>query len=70
MITVTAGNNSTELGIVGQATTIRGAQRIGRKAVMASLPNGEGSWTAWSEQHEPIAHEDRGLRTGYEWSAR
>jgi hypothetical protein len=69
-ITVTAGSNSTELGIVGYATTIRGAQRIGRRAVLASLPNGEGSWTAWSEQHEPSAHEVRGIRTGYKWAAR
>ena len=62
--TVTAGNNSTDLGAVGHARTIAGARRVGRRAVLASLPNGEGSWTAWTEQHEPIAHEERSTRTG------
>lgn len=41
---VTAGSNSTDLGIVGKAATIAGAKRIGRAAVR-TLPNAEGTYS-------------------------
>lgn len=41
---ITAGNHSTDLGIVGNCDTLIGAKRIGRKAVRTMLPNGEGTY--------------------------
>ena len=68
---VTAGSNSTDLGVVGRASTLLGARRIGRKAVRESLPNAEGSYRV----HEWVIDEtgitvmggERSIRTGFQW---
>lgn len=41
-------NNSTDLGVVGRATTRRGALRVGKKAASASLPTSSGKYTGYN----------------------
>ena len=62
---VTAGNNSTDLGKVGEASTIIGAKRIGRKAVLTMLPNGEGTY--YYSINGQRRGETRSIRTGFAW---
>lgn len=68
--TITAGNNSTDLGVVGHADTYLGAKRIGRKAVREMLPDGQGSYTI-KHNHmtfaESMEREERSIRTGNQW---
>ena len=62
---VTAGNDSTDLGTVGQASTILGSKRIGRRAVLTVLPNGEGTYY-WHVNGQRRG-ETRSLKTGFKW---
>jgi len=41
---ITAGNATTDLGIVGQTDTLIGARRIGRRVIKETLPNGDGTY--------------------------
>lgn len=68
--TITAGDNSTDLGTVGTANTIRGAQRIGRAAVRASLPRGEGVYKVHDSDGREVMIGERSIRTDYEWIER
>lgn len=68
---ITAGSNSTDLGIVGKAATIAGAKRIGRAAVR-TLPNGEGTYcvrSPWSLDGPAIEYlrGECSIRTGFKW---
>ena len=66
--TVTAGNNNTDMGVVGSSDTLLGAKRIGRKVITDSLPNGHGTYYV----HVPgceRAGETRSIRTGNKWVA-
>lgn len=68
---VTAGSNSTDLGVVGYSNTLLGAKRIGRKAVRESLPNAEGSYRV-NEIDETgitvaVMGGERSIRTGFQW---
>lgn len=65
--TITAGDNSTELGCIGTAKTILGAKRIGRAAVRDSLPRGEGSYKVRDADGREVLIEERSIRTGGEW---
>lgn len=68
---ITAGSNSTDLGIVGKAATIAGAKQIGRAAVR-TLPNAEGTYlvrapfTLDGPQVEYLRGECS-IRTGLKW---
>jgi len=64
---VTAGNNSTELGRVGETNSLLGAKRIGRDAVRRCLPNAEGSYRVKTQDGETVASEERSIRTGFKW---
>lgn len=65
---ITAGNYSTDLGIVGRARTLAGAKRIGRRALRESLPDGYGSYRVWLEDGAyPVAGGTRTLATGTRW---
>ena len=66
--TITADDNSTDLGVVGYADTLLGAKRIGRRAVRTMLPNGEGRYTLHN-QHVAgrWLTEERSIRTGGKW---
>jgi hypothetical protein len=65
--TVTAGDNSTDLGTVGRAKTLLGAKRIGRAAVRTSLPNGCGGYRVWTADGKQVAGGSRSIRTDYRW---
>jgi hypothetical protein len=69
-LTITAGNNSTELGIVGKASSRLGAVRIGRKAVTNSLPDGCGIYKVWDEIGRELLVGEKSIRTGYKWIER
>lgn len=65
---ITAGNNSTDLGIVGYTNSLEQAKRIGRKAVKTQLPNGEGNFRVRdSETKEELFREERSIRTDFKW---
>jgi len=68
--TITAGDNSTDLGRVGTAKTIIGAKSIGRAAVRDALPGGEGSYKVRDAAGREVLVEERSIRTGGEWLAR
>jgi len=63
---ITAGNNSTDLGVVGTSDTLLGAKRLGRKAVRTMLPNGEG-WYRVISPNNDWRGEAFGLCTGHKW---
>lgn len=65
--TITAGDNSTDLGIVGRADTLLGAKRIGRAAVRDSLPHGEGEYKVRAQDGQQALREERSSRTGWAW---
>ncbi|MFO0449530.1 MAG: hypothetical protein ACK52I_12870 [Pseudomonadota bacterium] len=71
---VTAGNTSTDLGVVGSSSTLLGAKRIGRRAVRESLPNGEGSYRVqeWVIDETgvtvTVSGAERSIRTGFQWA--
>jgi len=66
---VTAGDHSTDLGVVGHAKTLLGAKRIGRRAVREALPNGQGGYRVWVEGiNYPVAGGERTLRTDNKWT--
>jgi hypothetical protein len=65
--TITAGDNSTDLGTVGRSKTLRGAKRIGRAAVRASLPNGCGGYRVWDEGGQQVVGGSRDIHTAYRW---
>lgn len=67
-LTITAGNNSTELGIVGTASTRLGAVRIGRKAVSDTLPEGCGTYKVRDEIGRELLVGEKSIRTNYKWS--
>ena len=62
---VTAGNNSTDLGRVGTSATIGGAQRIGRRIVLERLPNKEGSYKIINSAGCELMTGERSLRTAF-----
>lgn len=65
---ITAGNNSTDLGIVGRSNSLQQAKRIGRKAVRTQLPNGEGDFRIKdAETKEEIYCEERSVCTNFRW---
>lgn len=68
--TITAGDNSTDLGVVGHADTFLGAKRIGRRVVRMTLPNGAGIYTIHN-RHVPGKwyREERSIKTGFRWAA-
>lgn len=66
-LTITAGNNSTELGIVGKASSRLGAIRIGRKAVTNFLPDGCGTYKVRDEIGRELLVGENSIRTGYKW---
>lgn len=68
--TITAGNNSTDLGVVGHAETLIGAKRIGRVAVRDSLPNGQGNYKVRDAEGLEVLVEEYSVRTDYRWLAR
>lgn len=68
--TIHAGDNSTDLGQVGSAKTIRGAKRVGRAAVRASLPRGQGTYRVRDARGAEILVGERSIRTDYEWIER
>ena len=66
---ITAGNNSTDLGIVGSADTLLGAKRIGRKVVKESLPDGCGNYNVRiPATGQIVLSEERSLFTNYRWT--
>ena len=65
--TITAGDNSTDLGIVGTADSLKTAQQIGREAVASSLPQGHGTYKVRDAQGREAACEERSTRTAGEW---
>ena len=65
--TITAGDNSTDLGIVGRAPTLYAAKRLGRAAVRESLPDGCGGYRVWDDNDRQVAGESCTIRTGYRW---
>jgi len=64
---VTAGNNSTDLGKVGTASTIEQARRIGKSAVQRSLPYGEGFYMVKRQDGLVVASGENSIRTGFKW---
>jgi hypothetical protein len=66
--TITAGDNSTDLGIVGRSPTKFGAKILGRRAVRESLPNGCGGYRVWDDAGRQVAGESRTIRTDYRWT--
>jgi hypothetical protein len=70
LYTITAGDNGTDLGRVGTAKTILGAKRIGRAAVLYSLPRGEGVYKVRDTAGREVLIGERSLRTGGDWYER
>lgn len=66
--TITAGDNSTDLGRVGTAKTLLGAKRIGRAAVRNMLPRGEGTYTVRDDMGQQVLRGERSIRTGMDWA--
>ena len=66
--TITAGDNNTDLGVIGRAPTLFAAMRLGRAAVRESLPNGCGGYRVWDDDGRQVAGEWRTIRTDYLWS--
>lgn len=65
---ITAGDNSTDCGRVGQSDSILGAKRIGRAYVREALPNGCGGYRVIDNitgQH--VGGGQRSIRTGLDW---
>lgn len=65
---ITAGNNSTDGGRVGESDSILGAKRIGRAYIRDAMPNAEGSYRvidAATGQH--VGGGVRSIRTGFAW---
>lgn len=69
-LTITAGDNSTDLGKVGVAKTRIGAVRVGRRAVSSSLPNGEGMYKVRDEIGRELLVGECSIRTDYKWIER
>lgn len=67
MYQITAGNNSTDLGVVGSSATLLGAKRIGRKAVREQLPNGQGSYKVFDQAGREVKGEECSIRTDNKW---
>jgi hypothetical protein len=67
MFTVVAGDNSTELGVVGQSKTILGAKRIGRKSVREALPNGQGGYRVRDTDGREVLRAEKSIRTSNQW---
>ena len=68
--TITAGNNSTDLGRVGTASTPAAAKRIGRNAVRSCFPNGEGSYKVIDAEGREVLSGERSMRTERKWVER
>ena len=67
---VTAGSNSTDLGVVGYSDSLLGAKRIGRRAVRESLPSAEGSYRVLIDEAGitvAVMGGERSIRTGFRW---
>jgi len=67
-LTITVGNNNTDLGIVGTASSRLRAVKIGRKAVSNSLPDGCGTYKVRDEIGRELLIGERSIRTNYKWS--
>ena len=65
--TVHAGDHSTDLGMVGRASTLRSARALGRKQVDGCLPGGCGTYTIRDADGQDVERGERSLRTGYRW---
>lgn len=66
---VTAGNVTTDPGVVGKSNSVKRAKTIGRKAVDEML-GGMGSYTVKNSNREPIVREEKSRRTGGKWVGR
>jgi hypothetical protein len=64
---VTAGSNSTDLGVVGYCDSILGAKRIGRKAVNDAIPGGDGGYRVKDKSGNVVFGGERSIRTGFRW---
>jgi hypothetical protein len=65
--TITAGDNSTDLGLVGSTDTLLNAKRIGRAAVRNQLPNQQGRYKIRNADGNEVANGERSIRTGGTW---
>ena len=65
--TITAGNNTTDLGTIGTAATIDAARKIGRAAVRDMLPSGEGTYNITDNDGQRIGRGERSIRTDRNW---
>ena len=68
--TVTAGDVSTDLGVMGRCASLREARRVGRRAVDACLPGGSGTYVIRDADGKEVERGERTMRTGYAWMAR
>lgn len=66
--TVHAGDNSTDLGMVGRCKTRAEARQLGRKQVDRCLPGGCGTYTIRDAEGQDVERGERTLRTGYRWT--
>ncbi len=62
--TATAGNNSTDLGVVGAAKTIAAARKLAKMEVKQALPYGEGSYKIFDEIGQEV---EKGQKHGAKW---
>jgi len=65
---IVAGNQNTELGVVGYSDSLLGAKRIGRRAVRESLPNAEGGYSVKDQFGDVVFGEERSIRTDFRWA--
>jgi len=63
---VGAWSNSTDLGTIGSASTLSGAVRIGRSAVLG-VSNGEGKYRVYDDEGREVLVGERSIRTGFKW---
>jgi len=64
---ITAGDDSTDLGVVGRAATLYAAKRLGRKVVREALPDGCGGYRVWQGDQQ-VAGGTRDISTEYRWT--
>lgn len=65
--TISAGCNSTDLGVVGRSDTLLGAKRIGRHAVLHMLPDGQGIYRVRDGEGREVLAGELSIRTGFRW---
>ena len=66
---ITAGDNSTYCGRIGESDSILGAERIGRSYVRDAFPNGCGGYKVIdSITGDEVGGGQRSIRTGWVWA--